>query len=147
MDATIARADGHTYRARYALSESCSRTVVAGENWLPLNDLRFVDAQQCGSGAAISMSILIPPLVNAPGTYKQPPPPGMTPFPLTWLLSNAGFDDSGSYAPVAGQATITISTIERRPGGRVRGMATAAVAHSGTGAKATATLSFDVLLK
>lgn len=141
---TIARADGRTYVGSYATGDSCAKTVTAGNTAIILGDFggRYADTSCTGPTVAISMEI--PGDVTAPGTFTQPPEI----FGSSWIVLNAPFSDSGGYSVDASgsPATLTVTSINRTPGGRLQGTLTAPLLQSGTSDKATGTFVFDVVL-
>src|SRR5262249_41139820 len=141
---TVARADGRTYVGRYATGDSCARTVTTGNTAIILGDFggRYADTSCAGATVAISMEI--PGDVTAPGTFPQPPEI----FGSSWVVLNAPFSDSGGYGvdSTGSPPSLTITAIDRTPGGRVQGTLTAPLVLSGTGDKATGTFVFDIVL-
>lgn len=143
MAITIARADGRTYTGKFAQALSCSRTVIAGATSITIGDFGGRYADSTCTGPTLALSGSIPATVQGPGTYKQPP----LSFGISWILLNASFNDSGGYTMVqGGESVMTITTIDRTPGGRLQGTVTAPLEHSGTKDKATGTVTFDITL-
>ena len=143
MVITLARADGRTYTGKFARSLSCARTIVAGDTSITIGDFGGRFADNTCSGPTLALSMAIPATVKSPGTYKQPP----LGFGITYVLLNASFNDSGGYGPAQGEeAVLTISTIDRTPGGRLQGNISVPLEHSGTKDKATGTATFDITL-
>jgi hypothetical protein len=118
--------------------------VTAGNTVIDLGDFggRYADATCTGPTVALSMAI--PADVTAPGTFMQPPES----FASSWIVLNAPFSDSGGYSvdSTGSPATLTITDINRTPGGRLQGTLTAPLVQSGTGDKAMGTFVFDVVL-
>ena len=143
MVITIARDDGRTYTGKFARSVSCARTVIAGDTSITIGDFGGRFADNTCSGPTLALSMGIPATVKTPGSYKQPP----LGFGISWILLNASFNDSGGYTMVQGGETVmTITGIDRTPGGKLQGTVTAPLEHSGTKDKATGTATFDITL-